>query len=90
MLKTILIFIHLTIPGNVERLLEYSHSNIDLYNTHLMIYENRNLFFAFTTLGILFFYFHYTFISFYFTAFGLFNYIYYFYQWNLFIHHKIF
>jgi hypothetical protein len=85
MLRSIIIFIKITIPGNIERLLDYANakSNMGLYGAHLIIYYSRNLCYFFTTIGLLFFYFNYIFISLYFISFGLLNHIYNFYKWNL-------
>lgn len=86
MLNSIILFIDITIPGNIERLLydANSSSNMSLYGVHLIIYYSRNLFFAFILTSILFLYFQYIFISVYFFSFGLLNHIYNFYKWYLF------
>ena len=83
-MKNIILFYNIIIPGNVELLLNYANStsNFGLYGLHLKIYYTRNLFYFFTTISILFYSFHYYYISYYFMLFGLINHIHSFYKWN--------
>ncbi len=78
----IILFFKVTIPGTVEYLLRDSQSNFGLYGANLVIYHSRNLFYGFTCLSCVFYYFEFYKLSYYFFIFGFINHVFQYHEWH--------